>query len=131
METVSRERIYSIIAEELENDHYIQDLRKRALQAAEGDPHRAQEVYVEYRLQQLEEKIKESERSIRSLRDSWRQQTEQRLLDAHRLRLQERSLLRTDWGNVEETVGGETSRWVVFAPLAIGMTLLVYGLIWW
>ena len=57
METVSREQIYFIIAEELGNDHYIQDLRQKALEIADGDASKAQEVYVEYRLKQIEEKL--------------------------------------------------------------------------
>ena len=41
LETVSREQIYSIIAEELGNDHYIQDLRQKGSEIADGDASKA------------------------------------------------------------------------------------------
>ena len=81
VETVSREQIYSIIAEELGNDHYIQDLRQKALEIADGDASKAQEVYVEYRLKQIEENA-ESRQSIRSLRETWKRENEQRTQEA-------------------------------------------------
>jgi len=114
LETVSREQIYSIIAEELGNDHYIQDLRQKALEIAEGDPSKAQEVYVEYRLKQLEEKIRENE---------------QRTQEAHRLKLKERSVLRSDWNQTEEIKPTTASKWVFFAPAVLVSVVLIYGLI--
>ncbi len=128
METVSREQIYSIIAEELGNDHYIQDLRQKALEIADGDPSKAQEVYVEYRLKQLEDKIRESEQSIRSLRETWKRENEQRTQEAHRLKLKERSVLRTDWNQTEEIKPTKASKWVFFAPAVLVSVVLIYGL---
>ena len=129
LETVSREQIYSIIAEELGNDHYIQDLRQKALEIADGDAIKAQEVYVEYRLKQLEEKIRESEQSIRSLRETSKRENEQRTQEAHRLRLKERSVLRTDWSQTEESKSRNASKWVFFAPAVLVCVLLIYGLV--
>ena len=129
METVSREQIYSIIAEELGNDHYIQDLRQKALEIANGDVSKAQEVYVEYRLKQLEEKIQESEQSIRSLRETWKRENEQRTQEAHRLRLKERSVLRTDWSQTEESKARSASKWVLFAPAVLVCLVVIYGLV--
>ena len=129
METVSREQIYSIIAEELGNDHYIQDLRQKALEIAEGDASKAQEVYVEYRLKQIEEKIRESEQSIRSLRETWRRENEQRTQEAHRLKLKERSVLRTNWSRTEESKARSASKWVLFAPAFLVCVLVIYSLV--
>ena len=128
METVSREQIYSIIAEELGNDHYIQDLRQKALTIAEGDPSKAQEVYVEYRLKQLEEKIRESEKSIRSLRETWKRENEQRIQEAHRLKLKERGVLRTDWNQSDEFERRKASKWVLVAPAVFVSFVIIYGL---
>ncbi len=128
METVSREQIYSIIAEELGNDHYIQDLRQKALAIAEGDPSKAQEVYVEYRLKQLEEKIRESEKSIRSLRETWKRETEQRIQEAHRIKLKERGVLRTDWNQSDEFERRKASKWVLIAPAVFVSFVIIYGL---
>ena len=128
METVSREQIYSIIAEELGNDHYIQDLRQKALAIAEGDPSKAQEVYVEYRLKQLEEKIRESEKSIRSLRETWKRETEQRIQEAHRIKLKERGVLRTDWNHSDEFERRKASKWVLIAPAVFVSFVIIYGL---
>ena len=128
METVSREQIYSIIAEELGNDHYIQDLRQKALAIAEGDPSKAQEVYVEYRLKQLEEKIRESEKSIRSLRETWKRETEQRIQEAHRIKLKERGVLRTDWNQSDEFERRKASKWVLIAPAVLVGFVMIYGL---
>ena len=128
METVSREQIYSIIAEELGNDHYIQDLRQKALAIAEGDPSKAQEVYVEYRLKQLEEKIRESEKSIRSLRETWKRETEQRIQEAHRIKLKERGVLRTDWNQSDEFERRKASKWVLIAPAVLISFVMIYGL---
>ena len=128
METVSREQIYSIIAEELGNDHYIQDLRQKALTIAEGDPSKAQEVYVEYRLKQLEEKIRESEKSIRSLRETWKRETEQRIQEAHRIKLKERGVLRTDWNQSDEFERRKASKWVLIAPAVFVSFVIIYGL---
>ena len=128
METVSREQIYSIIAEELGNDHYIQDLRQKALAIAEGDPSKAQEVYVEYRLKQLEEKIRESEKSIRSLRETWKRETEQRIQEAHRIKLKERGVLRTDWNQSDEFERRKASKWVLIAPGVFVSFVIIYGL---
>ena len=128
METVSREQIYSIIAEELGNDHYIQDLRQKALAIAEGDPSKAQEVYVEYRLKQLEEKIRESEKSIRSLRETWKRETEQRIQEAHRIKLKERGVLRTDWNQSDEFERRKASKWVLIAPAVLVSFVMIYGL---
>ena len=129
METVSREQIYSIIAEELGNDHYIQDLRQKALEIADGDASKAQEVYVEYRLKQIEEKIRESEQSIRSLRETWKRENEQRTQEAHRLKLKERSVLRTDWGQTGESKARSASKWVFFAPVVLVCVVVIYGLV--
>jgi hypothetical protein len=129
LETVSREQIYTIIAEELGNDHYIQDLRQKALAVAEGDASKAQEVYVEYRLKQLEAKIRESEQSIRSLRETWKRENEQKLQDVHYLKLQERSALRIDWAEDEESKPVKASLWVIFAPAILIGILMVYGLV--
>lgn len=129
METVSREQIYSIIAEELGNDHYIQDLRQKALEIADGDTSKAQEVYVEYRLKQIEEKIRESEQSIRSLRETWKRENEQRTQEAHRLKLKERSVLRTDWSQIEEGKARSASKWVFFAPAVLVCVVVIYGLV--
>ncbi len=129
METVSREQIYSIIAEELGNDHYIQDLRQKALAIAEGDPSKAQEVYVEYRLKQLEEKIRESEQSIRSLRETWKRENEQRIQEAHRVKLKERGVLNTDWNQSHEMKPKKASKWVLLAPLVLISVTMIYGLI--
>ena len=129
LETVSREQIYSIIAEELGNDHYIQDLRQKALEIADGDASKAQEVYVEYRLKQIEEKIRESEQSIRSLRETWKRENEQRTQEAHRLKLKERSVLRTDWSQTVENKARNASKWVFFAPAVLVCVLLIYGLV--
>ena len=129
METVSREQIYSIIAEELGNDHYIQDLRQKALAIAEGDPSKAQEVYVEYRLKQLEEKIRESEKSIRSLRETWKRETEQRIQEAHRIKLKERGVLRTDWNQSDEFERRKASKWVLIAPAVLVSFVIIYGLL--
>ena len=129
METVSREQIYSIIAEELGNDHYIQDLRQKALAIAEGDPSKAQEVYVEYRLKQLEEKIRESEQSIRSLRETWKRENEQRIQEAHRIKLKERGVLNTDWNQSDEMKSRKASRWVLLAPVVLMSVVMIYGLI--
>ena len=129
LETVSREQIYSIIAEELGNDHYIQDLRQKALEIADGDAIKAQEVYVEYRLKQLEEKIRESEQSIRSLRETWKRETEQRTQEAHRLKLKERNVLRTDWSQTEESKARSASKWVFFAPAVLVCVVVIYGLV--
>jgi signal transduction histidine kinase len=128
LETVSREQIYSIIAEELGNDHYIQDLRQKALAIAEGDPSKAQEVYVEYRLKQLEEKIRESEKSIRSLRETWKRETEQRIQEAHRIKLKERGVLRTDWNQSDEFERRKASKWVLIAPAVFVSFVIIYGL---
>ena len=128
METVSREQIYSIIAEELGNDHYIQDLRQKALAIAEGDPSKAQEVYVEYRLKQLEEKIRESEKSIRSLRETWKRETEQRIQEVHRIKLKERGVLRTDWNQSDEFERRKASKWVLIAPAVFVSFVIIYGL---
>ena len=129
LETVSREQIYSIIAEELGNDHYIQDLRQKAFEIADGDAIKAQEVYVEYRLKQLEEKIRESEQSIRSLRETWKRENDQRTQEAHRLKLKERSVLRTDWCQTEESKARNASKWVFFAPAVLVCVVLIYGLV--
>ena len=129
METVSREQIYSIIAEELGNDHYIQDLRQKALAIAEGDPSKAQEVYVEYRLKQLEEKIRESEQSIRSLRETWKRENEQRIQEAHRIKLKERGVLNTDWNQKDEMKPRKASKWVLLAPVVLMSVVMIYGLI--
>ena len=129
METVSREQIYSIIAEELGNDHYIQDLRQKALAIAEGDPSKAQEVYVEYRLKQLEEKIRESEQSIRSLRETWKLENEQRIQEAHRIKLKERGVLNTDWNQSVEIKPRKASKWVLLAPVVLMSVVMIYGLI--
>ena len=129
METVSREQIYSIIAEELGNDHYIQDLRQKALEIADGDTSKAQEVYVEYRLKQIEEKIRESEQSIRSLRKTWKRENEQRNQEAHRLKLKERSVLRTDLSQIEEGKARRASKWVFFAPAVLVCVVVIYGLV--
>ena len=129
LETVSREQIYSIIEEELGNDHYIQDLRQKALEIADGDASKAQEVYVEYRLKQIEEKIRESEQSIRSLRETWKRENEQRTQEAHRLKLKERSVLRTDWSQIEEGKAGNASKWVFFAPAVLVCVVVIYGLV--
>ena len=129
METVSREHIYSIIAEELGNDHYIQDLRQKALEIADGDASKAQEVYVEYRLKQLEEKIRESEQSIRSLRETWKRENEQRNQEAHRVKLKERSVLRADWSQTEESKARSVSKWVFFAPAVLVCVVVIYGLV--
>ena len=129
METVSREQIYSIIAEELGNDHYIQDLRQKALEIADGDASKAQEVYVEYRLKQIEEKIRASEQSIRSLRETWKRENEQRTQEAHRLKLKERSVLRTDWSQTEESKARSASNWVIFAPAVLVFVVVIYGLV--
>ena len=129
LETVSREQIYSIIAEELGNDHYIQDLRQKALEIADGDASKAQEVYVEYRLKQIEDKIRESEQSIRSLRETWKRENEQRTQEAHRLKLKERSVLRTDWSQTEESELRSASKWVVFAPAVLVCIVVIYGLV--
>ena len=129
METVSREQIYSIIAEELGNDHYIQDLRQKALEIADGDASKAQEVYVEYRLKQIEEKIQESEQSIRSLRETWKRENEQRTQEAHRLKLKERSVLRTDGSQTEESKARSASKWVLFAPAVLVCVVVIYGLV--
>ena len=129
METVSREQIYSIIAEELGNDHYIQDLRQKALAIAEGDPSKAQEVYVEYRLKQLEEKIRESEQSIRSLRETWKRENEQKIQEAHRIKLKERGVLNTDWNQSDEMKPRKASRWVLLAPVVLMSVVMIYGLI--
>ena len=129
METVSREQIYSIIAEELGNDHYIQDLRQKALAIAEGDPSKAQEVYVEYRLKQLEEKIRESEQSIRSLRETWKRENEQRIQEAHRIKLKERGVLNTDWNQSDEMKPIKASKWVLLAPVVLISIVMIYGLI--
>ena len=129
METVSREQIYSIIAEELGNDHYIQDLRQKALAIAEGDPSKAQEVYVEYRLKQLEEKIRESEQSIRSLRETWKRENEQRIQEAHRIKLKERGVLNTDWNQSVEIKPRKASKWVLLAPVVLMSVVMIYGLI--
>ncbi len=129
METVSREQIYSIIAEELGNDHYIQDLRQKALEIADGDASKAQEVYVEYRLKQIEEKIRESEQSIRSLRETWKRENEQRTQEAHRLKLKERSVLRTDWSQTGESKARSASKWVFFAPVVLVCVVVIYGLV--
>ena len=129
LETVSREQIYSIIAEELGNDHYIQDLRQKALEIADGDAIKAQEVYVEYRLKQIEEKIRESEQSIRSLRETWKRETEQRTQEAHRLKLKERNVLRTDWSQTEERRARSASKWVFFAPAVLVCVVIIYGLV--
>ena len=129
LETVSREQIYSIIAEELGNDHYIQDLRQKALEIADGDASKAQEVYVEYRLKQIEEKIRESEQSIRSLRETWKRENEQKTQEAHRLKLKERSVLRTDWGQTGERKARSASKWVFFAPVVLVCVVVIYGLV--
>ena len=129
METVSREQIYSIIAEELGNDHYIQDLRQKALEIADGDASKAQEVYVEYRLKQIEEKIRESEQSIRSLREFWKRENEHRTQEAHRLKLKERSVLRTDWSQTGESKARNASKWVFFAPVVLVCVVVIYGLV--
>ena len=129
LETVSREQIYSIIAEELGNDHYIQDLRQKALEIADGDASKAQEVYVEYRLKQIEEKIRESEQSIRSLRETWKRENEQRTQEAHRLKLKERSVLRTDWSQTGESKARSASKWVFFAPVVLVCVVVIYGLV--
>ena len=129
LETVSREQIYSIIAEELGNDHYIQDLRQKALEIADGDASKAQEVYVEYRLKQIEEKIRESEQSIRSLRETWKRENEQRTQEAHRLKLKERSVLRTDWSQTGESKAINASKWVFFAPVVLVCVVVIYGLV--
>ena len=129
METVSREQIYSIIAEELGNDHYIQDLRQKALEIADGDASKAQEVYVEYRLKQIEEKIRESEQSIRSLRETWKRENEQRTQEAHRLKLKERSVLRTDWSQTGESKARSASKWVLFAPAVLVCVVVIYSLV--
>ena len=129
METVSREQIYSIIAEELGNDHYIQDLRQKALEIADGDASKAQEVYVEYRLKQIEDKIRESEQSIRSLRETWKRENEQRTQEAHRLKLKERSVLRTDLIQTEESKARSASKWVFFAPTVLVCVIIIYVLV--
>ncbi len=129
LETVSREQIYTIIAEELGNDHYIQDLRQKALEIADGDASKAQEVYVEYRLKQIEEKIRASEQSIRSLRETWKRENEQRTQETHRLKLKERSVLRTDWSQTEESKPRSASKWVFFAPAVLVCVAVIYGLV--
>ncbi len=63
-------------------------MRQKALEIADGDASKAQEVYVEYRLKQIEEKIRESEQSIRSLRETWKRENEQRNQEAHRLKIE-------------------------------------------
>ena len=129
MESVNREHIYSIIAEELGNDHYIQDLRQKALEIADGDASKAQEVYVEYRLKQLEEKIRESEQSIRSLRETWKRKNEEKTQEAHKVKLKERSVLRTDWSHTEEKKARNASKWVFFAPAVLICVAVIYGLV--
>ena len=79
---------------------------------------------MEYRLKQLEEKIRESEQSIRSLKKLGNVKMNKGLeKPIDKIERAERS--RADWSQTEESKARNASEWVFFAPAVLVCVLLI------
>jgi hypothetical protein len=97
MEVVTKEKIYSIVKEEISNDLYDKLLQKKAIKTANGDPVKAQNYYVEYRLEQLETYIGKVTQDTNQNRNVSKNAAESLLREQYEIKREERELLRVDW----------------------------------